>query len=139
MTDEAAPPLIDALRPLNGGMPTPTCSTCPCMARDGGQMMCTRNPPTLTITTRPAPPPRINTLVQVPVVSHVPVNPTLVCWEHPELQARLRRAVQAAEARMVQRVVFKIGHARVPDYGIGDTESAAVAEADGRKPGDDPT
>jgi hypothetical protein len=155
MTDVPDTGLVEAFRPLKtgggGSQERPTCANCPCGSKDmvgsQGVLVCTRWPPEMNMTVKQT----VGGLVNVPQVGFKPVHDKMVCWEHPVMQARMHRAVAAALARSggpaqvrgfggpvydplqpVQAASFAPGiEPQIP-------EPAAVAEADGRKPGDDP-
>lgn len=119
MTNDTVPDtgLIEALRPIKtggaGSQERPACSNCPCGTKDslgsGGVLVCTRYPPEMTMMVKQV----MGSITQVPNVGFKPVHEKMVCWEHPVLQARMRRAVAAKEARMAaddQRVVYPVGN-----------------------------
>lgn len=142
--------LIEAFKPLKtgggGNRPKPTCANCPCGLAEGAGLLCTRYPPELTMVIRQD---MRGQPVQVPQVGFKPVHKTMVCWEHPAMQAKMKREVAAAEARFggltyasfppssdalaIQERVearARVGDPGVPVHAVGD---------DHRKPGDDPT
>lgn len=147
--------MIEAFRPLKtgggGSQDRPTCANCPCGSKDAhgsqGVLVCTRYPPEMQMTVKQT----VAGLQQVPQVGFKPVHPSMVCWEHPVLQARMRRAVDIADQRAAmkpgrfvevsertrQAMEDGEGHHLLSVHAIGDPEPAAVQEADGRKPGDE--
>lgn len=60
-------------------MSTNTCATCRFVLRDGKEMVCRRNPPTLNVVIVPAPPPRVNALMPMPISGFPPVNDGMWC------------------------------------------------------------
>lgn len=134
--------LVKAFLPLKPGgtEPKPSCGNCPCGSRDahgsGGQLVCTRFPPELVMHLKVHPVTGAPT--QVPQVGFKPVNADMVCWEHPAMQVRMERAILAA-AHRAAHPPMRVGSwgSDVNPISERHPEPAAVAEADGRKPGDE--
>lgn len=152
--------LIEAFKPLKtgggGDRPKPSCSNCPCSARNtpggGNELVCTRFPPELTMVLRNT----VAGMQQVPNVGFKPVHVDMVCWEHPEMQAKMKREVAAAEARSYGLIpavrgrpsdgvalgtgTFIAGSEPQVPQRIGDPGVPVHAVGDGqRKPGDEST
>lgn len=124
--------LIEAFKPLKtgggGDRPKPSCSNCPCGLAEGTGLLCTRYPPELTMTMRPD---IRGQMYPVPQVGFKPVHKSMVCWEHPEMQARLRRAVAAIEDRAsVERVVYPVGFRCTPSATTSASQGTSRREHD---------
>jgi hypothetical protein len=128
--------LVKGLLPLKPeSVREPACSTCPCFnAGVVGKIVasCRRYPPQFAMTVQPAPPPHIGKMMHVPMVDYLPVNPDMVCWEHPVLQARMVRAVSVAQNRalmaagatsgVLQGAATNMRNPEVPVHAVGDAE-----------------
>lgn len=113
--------LIEAFKPLKtgggGDRPKPSCSNCPCGLAEGTGLLCTRYPPEFT-------------MYPVPQVGFKPVHKNMVCWEHPEMQAKMKRAVAAIESREMNSALGRFSQAGLPSLDI------AAIDRERRRPGD---